>query len=353
MKKDEAYDKKYISVALLVLLLIIILVKGAFSSKSDSQDGTELASEVIATESGEALAECTDEELITLIKDYYEAYADADLEALETIAQPITDNEKSYIEAFSKYYEEFQNITCYSSPGATEDSYLVSAVYDLKFYDIKTAAPGMEFFYVERDGKGNMIVNNRYSSYNISFRESDMDDDIYAMICSYEKSEGCTALQNEVQTRYDEALASDEDLANLVGNGTLRDVVTKWHDSISSETEVASSEQNTEEVTEAKEDDSKKSSEKSDEKSGEKTSEKSSEASSEASSESKDTGKVKTKDICKVRKGPGTDYEVLGMVTAGVKLKKLGTEGDWTKVEFQGSTGYIKSSLLKTVKKKS
>jgi hypothetical protein len=350
MKKDEAYDKKYISVALLVLLLIIILIKGAFSSKSDSQDGTELASEVSTTESGDTLAECTDEELITLIKDYYKAYADADLEALETIAQPITDNEKSYIEAFSKYYEEFQNITCYSSPGATEDSYLVSAVYDLKFYDIETAAPGMEFFYVERDGKGNMIVNNRYSSYNISFRESDMDDDIYAMICSYEKSEGCSALQNEVQTRYDEALVSDEDLANLVGNGTLRDVVTKWHDSISSETEVASSEQNTEsseETTEAKEDDSKKSSEKADEKS----SEASSEATSE-SSETTDTGKVKTKDICKVRKGPGTDYEVLGMVTAGVKLKKLGTEGDWTKVEFQGSTGYIKSSLLKTVKKK-
>jgi hypothetical protein len=207
----------------------------------------------------------------------------------------------------------------------------------------------MEFFYVERDGKGNMIVNNRYSSYNTSFREEAMDDDIYSMIRSYEQSDSCTALQNEVQTRYDEALASDEDLANLVGNGTLRDVVTKWHDSISTDTDVASSEKVSEEPAEESTEEKKDDSEKPDEN----TSEESSEASSESNDTTEDTGKVKTKDICKVRKGPGTDYEVLGMVTAGVKMNKLGTEGDWTKVEFQGSTGYIKSSLLKTVKKKS
>ncbi len=34
---------------------------------------------------------------------------------------------------FSDYYEKYQNITCYSIKGATDDSYLVSACYDLKF----------------------------------------------------------------------------------------------------------------------------------------------------------------------------------------------------------------------------
>jgi hypothetical protein len=38
------------------------------------------------------------------------------------------------------------------------------------------------------------------------------------------------------------------------------------------------------------------------------------------------------------------------MVTVDVTLNKLGTEGEWTKVEFQDGTGYIKTSLLKTVK---
>ena len=61
-------------------------------------------------------------------------------------------------------------------------------------------------------------------------------------------------------------------------------------------------------------------------------------------------GTVKTKDICNVRKTASTDGELLGKVDAGVKLKKLGTKGEWTKVKFQGKTGYIKSDLLKTVK---
>ena len=61
-------------------------------------------------------------------------------------------------------------------------------------------------------------------------------------------------------------------------------------------------------------------------------------------------GNRKTKDICNVRKTASTDGELLGKVDAGVKLKKLGTKGEWTKVKFQGKTGYIKSDLLKTVK---
>jgi hypothetical protein len=202
---------------------------------------------------------------------------------------------------------------------------------------------------VERDGKGNLVINNLYSSYNSTFREEKWDDDIYSMICEYENSDACTKLQNQVQTSYEEALKSDENLAGMVGNGTLRDVMTTWRNSIvsDSDTQVAASEQTTEQATETKK-------EESTEKSSEKTTEKSSEETTEKSSEkTEETGKVKTKDICKVRKGPSTDSEVLGMVTAGVKLKKLGTEGDWTKVEFQGQKGYIKSSLLKNVKKKS
>ena len=72
---------------------------------------------------------------------------------------------------------------------------------------------------------------------------------------------------------------------------------------------------------------------------------------SSKSSDSSDTGMVKTKDICNVRAKASADAELLGKVDIGVKLKKLGTSGDWTKVKFQGKTGYIKSNLLKKVKK--
>ena len=67
------------------------------------------------------------------MENYYAAYAGGDTDSLEMIAQPLSDNEKSYITTFSEYYEDYQNITCYSTKGATDDSYLVSVCYDLKF----------------------------------------------------------------------------------------------------------------------------------------------------------------------------------------------------------------------------
>ena len=60
----------------------------------------------------------------------------------------------------------------------------------------------------------------------------------------------------------------------------------------------------------------------------------------------KSTGTVKTKDICNVRKSPSTDGELLGKVDIGVELKKLGTEGDWTKVKFQGKNRICKTERI-------
>lgn len=128
------------------------------------------------------------------------------------IAQPLSDNEKSYITTFSEYYEDYQNITCYSTKGATDDSYLVSVCYDLKFKGVDTPAPGMDFFYVERDGKGNLIINNIYSAYNFNFLDQDLDANLYSLILAYEKSDEVVALQKEVQTSYNEAVKSDENL---------------------------------------------------------------------------------------------------------------------------------------------
>ena len=48
---------------------------------------------------------------------------------------PLTDMEKSYLTEMSKYYEEYRNVTIYSKRGLTKDSYIVSACFDIKFYN--------------------------------------------------------------------------------------------------------------------------------------------------------------------------------------------------------------------------
>lgn len=316
--------RRYFCAAVLFVILVVILVKctGPQKDQKETQNGTQGVTQTTEYQEIGKLQKDADPELVTLMENYYAAYAGGDTDSLEMIAQPLSDNEKSYITTFSEYYEDYQNITCYSTKGATDDSYLVSVCYDLKFKGVDTPAPGMDFFYVERDGKGNLIINNIYSAYNFNFLDQDLDANLYSLILAYEKSDEVVALQKEVQTSYNEAVKSDEKLANMVG-GTLRNAMAKWRETI-----VSNIETQTTESTEKKED-------------------------TQKSDSKKSTGTVKTKDICNVRKSPSTDGELLGKVDIGVELKKLGTEGDWTKVKFQGETGYVKSEFVKEVSSKS
>lgn len=362
--------KKYIAAAVVLLFFILILIKCTGTEKKDekkpdTQQNSEAVTQTTEYEQVGKLAKDADQELVTLMDNYYAAYAAGDIETLEMLAQPLSDNEKDYIETFSAYYEDYQNITCYSAKGATDDSYMVSVCYDLKFKDVDTAAPGMDFFYVERDGKGNLVINNIYSSYNFTFLDQDLDANLYSLILAYEKSDEVVKLQNDVQSRYDEAVKSDDKLANMVG-GTLREAMAKWQKNVASAAETQTTETQAGETqpteTQASEtqttepqtaETGKDDAEKKDTETEDSKKEDTAKDDSSKEDKTKETGTVKTKDICNVRKSPSTDGELLGKVDIDVKLKKLGTKGDWTKVKFQGQTGYIKSDLLKTVKRKS
>ena len=354
--------KRYIGAAVIFVVLVLILVNctGPKKGNTDTQAGTEISGTQATEYQLEGkLQKNADPELVELIKNYYTAYAAGDMESLEPLAQPLSDNEKSYIGTFSDYYESFDNIVCYSMPGATDDSYLVSVCYDLKFYEVDTPAPGMDFFYVERDGKGNLYINNVYSSYNFNFLDEELDANLYSLILNYEKSDDVVALQKQVQAKYDEAVASDEKLANMVG-GTLRSAMTKWRDSVAATqdtedatdvTPATTEETQKTEKTESK-DDSKKDS-KDDTEAKDDTKKDDTKTDDSKSDTKKKSGTVKTKDICRVRAKASTDSEMIGTVNKGVGLKKIGTKGDWTKVKFQGQTGYIKTEFLKDVSSKS
>ena len=133
-----------------------------------------------------------------LLNSYYTAYASDNLETLEQIARPISNNEKSYIGVLSQYYESIQNIKYYSKAGLTEGSYFVSVYNEIKFYGVDTLAPTLDFFYVETDDEGKLYINNLYSIFNLSFAENTMDSDVYAVVQKYTArgfcvtSAGCT-----------------------------------------------------------------------------------------------------------------------------------------------------------------
>ena len=47
-----------------------------------------------------------------------------------------------------------------------------------------------------------------------------------------------------------------------------------------------------------------------------------------------------------VRSGPGTSYSIIGSLYKGTIVPKLGTSGSWTKISYNGGTGYVSSQYL-------
>ena len=233
IKKFCIEKKRYIGAVGLFVVFVLVLAFMAKPSASKKTDGsTESTASVAESFAFDKDYSVDGNEAITnLLNNYYTAYVADDLDSLEKIAYPISNNEKSYIGVLSQYYESIQNIKYYSKAGLTDGSYFVSVYNEIKFYGVDTLAPTLDFFYVETDADGNMHINNLYSIFNLSFVENTMDSDVYAVVQKYMQQEDFTALQQEVQTKYNEALTADANLANMI-QSTLDGAIKQWAASI-------------------------------------------------------------------------------------------------------------------------
>ena len=104
-------------------------------------------------------------ELDKLINDYYTAFAAGDIDTLKALAVPMCDKEVSYTALYSQYIESFNDIKIYTKQGLTDDSYLVTTEVSLKYVDVDTLVPGLDFFYVEKNEDGKLYINNIYGTF--------------------------------------------------------------------------------------------------------------------------------------------------------------------------------------------
>ena len=234
IKNRRFFFAAFLFIALVVVLYACTGPNAKKNAKDNAADGGQ-----ISTENGAAADFTLDPDfekdahadVNELITSYFAAYASADIDALEAIASPISDNEKSYIRVFSAYIESYENISCYTKSGLTDNSYLVSAYFDLKFYGVETMAPGLDFFYVETKDDGSLYINNLYSPYNLNRTENTLDPNVYAVILQFGQQEDAIALRDQVKSAYSEAVASDVDLATMLST-TIPNAMTAWMESV-------------------------------------------------------------------------------------------------------------------------
>lgn len=327
---------RYITAGVLFLALVLILVKAG--SPKQSQNGQDVAAtEVTSEASNDAVQEFevdAYEDVNTLINQYYTAYAAGDTDTLQTIATPLSENEKSYISVFSQYVDAYQNIKCYTKQGLDASSYLVSVYVEVKFKDVDTVAPGLDFFYVRTNDDGSVYIDNLYSQYNLKIKENALDTSIQNLISEYEGSEDVNSLQKEVQDKYDTAVASDDKLSEMIQT-TIPNAITEWAGTIVSQnTETESTEQQVpEETTEAEQSE---------------TPEENTDQPEENGPTQSEPDTVYAVDTVNVRAAADTESEKLGTLEQGTALTRTGTDGEWSIVNYNGQTGYIKTEYLTT-----
>lgn len=330
LKFIKEHARYFVAGGLFVVMAIVLATCAGEKSQGGSQEN----------QSGNVVAEEYQvdayEDVNNLIVQYYAAYAAGDMTTLTGIATPVSANEQSYITMFSQYVEEYQNIRCYTKSGLDADSYLVSVEMEIKFTGVDTPAPGLDFFYVRTTENGSLYIDNLYSQYNLSNQENALDTSIQNLIYGFENEEDFVELQNDVQTRYDAAVAADVNLSTMIYT-TIPTAIDTWVTQVAMQNA-----QNTTDGTDV----SAEPTEVLGEPGADATAVEEETPTEEAPAEENATEIYYTTDKVNVRAEASTDGEKLGSLEKGTAIGVIAVADDWAHVNYGGYDGYIKLEFL-------
>lgn len=316
---------RYFAAGALFVVMVVVLATCAGREDGDAvlqEDGTAAAEEYRID---------AYEEVNALVDQYYTAYAAGDIAALTAIASPVSENEQQYIAMISQYVDAYQNVKCYTKQGLDANSYLVSVSMEVKFAGADTPAPGLDFFYIRTNEDGALYIDNLYSQYNLSNQENALDTSIQNLIHTFENQEDVIALKTEVQENYDAAVRADENLAAVLST-TIPNAIAEWVAQVTAQNaQPEGTETAVPEETEAPEEQPE-----------------TSETPEEPQEQPEQPETVYTLDTVNVRTAADTNSEKLATIEKGKAIGRIGTEGDWSKVDYGGTPGYIKSEYLST-----
>lgn len=312
--RDIDHKKVYITIAALVavLVLIIVLIVGAVKGKDDKQpsqlpeqenvaaeeNGEDQSSEEVSVPEEETVEENplevnANDAINELINTYFTGLSSGNLELVASTVDVLTDEEKLTIERKKDYIEAYNNITCYTKNGMEEGSYVVFASYDMKIYNIETAAPGIMALYVCTADDGSLYIFNGEAS-----------EELTNYVLQLASDEEVAAVITDVDARYQQLVTQDEDL------GKFAETMLQSQQEETAETE----------PEEPAEGDAK---------------------------ELETPVETTVNDGIKMREGRSTESAVLGTLATGTGVKVYASyEDGWSKIEFDGMKGYCKTEFL-------
>lgn len=224
-----------------------------------------------------------------------------------------------------KAYESYSDLKCYTKKGPDEDSYIVFVCCDMKIAGVETLAPYISCLYIgPKDESG-----NRYIRYN----NVEEDQTLQAYVQELEQDPEVKALYDGVNARYQEALNSDPTLAEFVQNATGK----ANENTETAEEEAPAADEATEQEDAQEETGEEPAAE-------EQTEEPAEEEAPAAEAQNRET---RVTESVNIRSEASTDSDRIALAYQGDAITQIESyDNGWSKVEYKGETGYVKTEFL-------
>ncbi len=396
-----ADNKKFLmpGIFLVAVLITVAVAHKANTMASESALKVNKASMEDVKEVEEIkMEECKDQKIIDLVNSYYQAQAEGNKDVVNSIYKGLDDTQGLKAEAISQFIEKYESITVYTKPGPVPNSYIAYVYNMVKLVNYDKALPGLETLYICTDENGDLYFD--------AYSEDQM---IIDYIKSLSVQTDVIDLNNKVASEYNELINSDENLAaqltamrNDLKSAMGEAMVNQANaDASTDEAGDAASEEASQEpeaptthtikareVVKIRKGDSTDAEElgkteagqelveieaqpngwskieynggeafvkteffdRVDEQAGDGQNDSSdtTEANNNADSANGKLGNKKIKnDAVNLRKGQGTDSAVLACLDKGVTVSVIeNCDNGWSKVEYQGQTGYVKTEFI-------
>lgn len=311
IKTDEKMQYGIIGGTLAIILIIIIIVCVSCSKKDENPEGIS-DNTVPIVESGNAgipqpavtddggLVPTSDEAVMQLINSYYGALATGDSAAVSALKSNVTEEEKIKLEKRAELLESIDNIQVYTRPGPVDGAYVAFVYYELKFIDIETRSPGLTTIYICSNEDGSLYINN-----------GEWDEATTAYIEQIASEEAIADYFKSVQVAYNEAVGNDVALALR-----MEQLPQILDDAVRERQQAAEQAANEGQPAE------------------------------QAAATAVNETVVATTKV-NVRASDSENADRIGQVASGTTLTRYETrENGWSKVDYDGKEGYIKSEFL-------
>lgn len=156
-------------------------------------------------------------ELLSMMKEYYQARATGDAELLnklygiDGLSVTALEAEKTRMRSNSKYLRSFENIVTYVADGLTENEWLVYSTCDMHFHSVETVAPMIMWCYVVKQEDGTLLIQ----------KPEELSPEVLHHVDVISRSQEVRSLASDVNVRLKDALLADADLNEVYG--VLRD----------------------------------------------------------------------------------------------------------------------------------